>query len=243
MSSVTQENVFEQFHTFSQLFSLKHISHLVPYNSNNSINLRTIFTIIICLNVHFITIETPIDTPYYIKKNVIGRTADIIQWTDDSFRMDILPGSFTKGYNVDILVSMHSSHQFVIPKGYKLLSQTYQILVSEKLQQPLTITIKHNAVISAEEEAKSLVILHRNDEGETEILQGYTEPNSSFITFQLTELSPVAAAGPNNTYTKYFLSFYRQKTRDDRNPSVKILVLISQSEPRHEVFYAIDISL
>ena len=157
--------------------------------------------------------------------------------------MDILPGSFGKGHNVDILVSIHSSHQFVIPKGYKLLSQTYQILVSEKLQQPLTITLKHNAVISAEEEAKSLVILHRNDEGETEILQGYTEPNSSFITFQLTELSPVAIAGPNNTYTKYFLSFYRRKTRDDSNPSVKILVLISQSEPRHEVFYAIDISL
>ena len=161
--------------------------------------------------------------------------------------MDITPGSFTMGRNVDILVSICHSHRFVIPKGYKRFSQTYEIRVSQKLQQPVTLTLKHNAVISTEEEAKSLVILHQNIEGVTEMLQGYTEPNSSFITFQLTELSPVAVAGPNNTYTKYLLSFYRQKTRDDSNPSVKILVLISQSEPRHEVFYSIyiyiDISL
>ena len=63
----------------------------------------------------------PIDI-LYIKKNVIGGTADIIQWADDSFRMDIPPGSFTKGHNIDILVSIRHSHQFVIPKGYKLLS-------------------------------------------------------------------------------------------------------------------------
>ena len=245
MSSVTQENVFEQFHTFSQLFSLKHISHLVPYNSNNSINLRTIFTIIICLNVHFITIATPIDTPYYIKKNVIGGTADIIQWTDASFRIDILPGSFTKGHNVDILVSTSHSHQFVIPKGYKLLSRTFKILASEKLQQPVTITLKHNAVITTEEEAKSLVILHRNDEGETEILHGHTQPYCTFITFQLTELSDAAVAGPDDINTKYFLSFYRQKNSDDHNsnPYCKILALVSRSESTHEVLYTIDISL
>ena len=74
--------------------------------------------------------------------------------------MDILPGSFTKGHNVDILVSTSHSNQFVIPKGYKLLSQTFKILASKKLQQPLTFTLKHNAIITTEEEAKSLVILH-----------------------------------------------------------------------------------
>ena len=157
--------------------------------------------------------------------------------------MDILPGSFTKGHNIDILVSIHRSHQFVIPKGYKSFSPTYKIRVSEKLQQPLTITLKHNAAISTKVEAKSLVILHETDEGETEILQGYTEPNSSFITFQLTELSDVSAIGPNNTPTKYLLSFYRQKARDDSDPFVKILVVISQSEARHEVFCTIDDSL
>ena len=97
--------------------------------------------------------------------------------------MDIPPGSFRNGHSVDILVSICHSHQFAIPKRYKLFSQTYDIEVSEKSQQPLTLTLKHNAVISTEEEAKSLVILHQTDEGETEILQGYTEPNSSFITF------------------------------------------------------------
>ena len=162
-----------------------------------------------------------------------------MQWPDDSYRMDILPGSFIKGHNIDIVVSIRRSHQFVIPKGYKLLSQTYEIRVSEKPQQPLTITLKHNAVISTEEEAKSLVILHQTDEGETEILHGHIEPNCTFITFQLTELSDVAVAGPNDINTKYFLSFYWQKVSDhhDSNPYLEILALISRSESRHEVFY------
>ena len=182
----------------------------------------------------FFTIPDPIAIPY-IKKNVIGGTADIIWWADASFRMDIPPGSFTKGHKVDILVSIHSSHQFEIPKGYKLLSQTFKILASEKLQQPVTLTLKHNAIITTEEEAKSLIILHRNDEGETEILQGHTEPYSSFITFQLTELSDFTTAGLCNTYTKFKLSFYRQKNHYDNNPSLKIRALISQSELRHKV--------
>ena len=161
-----------------------------------------------------------------------------MQWPDDSYRMDILPGSFIKGHNIDIVVSIRRSHQFVIPKGYKLLSQTYEIRISEKLQQPLTITLKHNAAISTEEEAKSLVILHQSDEGETEILHGHIEPNCTFITFQLTELSDVAVAGPNDINTKYFLSFYRQKVSDDHDssPYLKILALVSRSESRHEVF-------
>ena len=168
-----------------------------------------------------------------------------MQWPDDSYRMDILPGSFIKGHNIDIVVSIRRSHQFMIPKGYKLLSQTYEIRVSEKPQQPLTITLKHNAVISTEEEAKSLVILHQTDEGETERLHGCTEPNSSFITFQMTGLSPVAVAGPKDINTKYFLSFYRQKISDDHknSPRLQILALVSRSEPTHEVFYTINIPL
>ena len=127
----------------------------------------------------------------------------------------------------------------MIPKGYKLLSQSFKILASEKLQQPLTITLKHNAVITTEEEAKSLIILHRTDKGKTEILQGHTKPNSSFLTFQLTELSDLTTAGLYNTYTKFKLSFYRQKNHYDSNPSLKIRVLVSQSESRHKVSYTI----
>ena len=153
--------------------------------------------------------------------------------------MDILPGSFTKGHNVDILVSIHHSHQFVVPKGYKLLSQTYQILASEKLLQPMTITLKHNAIISTEEEAKSLVILHQTDEGETGILQDYTKPNSSFITFQLTSLNSLAVGTTNNINTNYLLSFYRRKINNDNNPQLQILALISRSEQSHKVSYNI----
>ena len=155
--------------------------------------------------------------------------------------MDIPPGSFIMGHNVDILVSTCSSHQFLIPNRYKPFSLTYEIRVSEKLQQPLTLTLKHNAALSTEEEAKSLVILHQTDEGETEILHGYTEPNSNFITFQLTKLSNVSAIGPKNINANYLLSFYRQNIRYDDNPYLKILALICQSKPRHEVFYTIYI--
>ena len=157
--------------------------------------------------------------------------------------MDIPPESFAKGHNVDILVSIHHSHQFVIPKGYKLFSQSYDIILSEKLQQPVTLTLKHNAVITTEEEAKSLVILHQNDKGETEILQGHTEPNSSFITFQLTELRRVAVAGPDDINTKCFMSFYRQNIRYYDNPHLKILALISQLEQNHKVSCTIYITL
>ena len=182
----------------------------------------------------FLTISVPIDTPY-IKKNVIGGTADMIWWDDASFRMDIPPESFTKGHNIDILVSVCRSHRFVIPKGYKLFSPAYEIRVSEKSQQPLTITLKHDV----EEEAESFVILHRTDKGETQILDSCTVLNSSFIMFQLTELNDVAVAGPNNIITNYMLSFYRQNVFYDDNLHLKILALICQSELRHEVSYTI----
>ena len=76
------------------------------------------------------------------------------------------------------------------------------------LQQPLTVTLKHNAIIRSEEEAKSLIILHQNNENKSEELEGYTEPNSSFITFQLKGLSPLEVIGSIKVPTKYWLSFY-----------------------------------
>ena len=76
----------------------------------------------LCFNYTlYYTTVIPIDTPY-LEKNIIGGITDIIQWSDDSFRMDIQPGSFRKEHNIDILVSTRHSHQYMIPKGYKLLS-------------------------------------------------------------------------------------------------------------------------
>ena len=109
----------------------------------------------------------------------------------------------------------------------------------------MTVRLKHNAAISTEVEAKSLVIVHQTDNGEMEVIQDYTEPNSRFITFQLTKLSNVTDIGYNHISAKYLLSFYRQKACDDSNPSLMILGLVSKPEQRHlhEVFYTISISL
>ena len=188
-----------------------------------------------CLN-NFCYIGTP-DIPCF-NKSVIGGKADTFSGADNSIIIDISSDSFPEGHQVDISVSLNHSHPFKIPKGYKILSQIFKISASEKLQYPVNLTLEHNAVITTEEEAKSLVILHRNDKGKTEVLNGSTEPNCSFITFQMTEFCYVAAAGPNNINTTYFLSFYRQKISDDHNnnPHLKILALISRSELRHEVF-------
>ena len=176
------------------------------------------------------------DIPCF-NKSVIGGKADTFSGADNSFIIDISNDSFQKGHQVDISVSLSHSCQFKIPKGYKILSQTFKISASEKLQHPVNLTLQHNAVITTEEEAKSFVILHRNDKSKTEVLKGSTEPNCSFITFEMSEFCYVAAAGPNNINTTYFLSFYQQKTSDhDSNPHLMILALISRSESRHEVF-------
>ena len=173
---------------------------------------------------------------HYFKKSVIGGKADTISWADNSFIIDISSDSFPKGHQVDILIHSDHSHQFEIPKGYKILSQTYHILASEKLHGPVNLTLEHNAVITTEEEAESLVILHRNDKGETENLYGHTEPYCAFITFQLKEFSDVAPAGPDDIETRCFLSFYRQKISDHySNPHLEILALVSRSNTTHEV--------
>ena len=177
------------------------------------------------------------DTPRF-NKSVIGGRAKTILWADNSFIIDISTDSFPKGQEVNISVSVNHSRQFKIPSGYKIISQTFKISASEKLQNPVNLTLEHNAVITTEEEAKSLVILHRNDEGKTEILNGSTEPNCSFITIQMIEFCDVAVASPNEINTKYLLSFYRLqlKIHDDiSNPYLNIIILISQSNTTHEV--------
>ena len=87
-------------------------------------------------------------------------------------------------------------------------------------------------------EAKSLIILHQNDKGKTEMLNGSTEPNCSFITFKMTEFCYVTVVAPNEIKTIYLLSFYQLqlKIHDDiDNPYLNILTLISQSNTTHKV--------
>ena len=177
------------------------------------------------------------DTPCF-NKSVIGRRADRFSGADNSFIIDISNDSFPEGKQVNISVSLNHSRQFEIPKGYKIISQTFKISASEKLKNPVNLTLEHNAVITTEEEAKSLVILHQNDKSKTEKLNGSTKPNCSFITFKMTEFCYVAVAAPNEIYTKYLLSFYRLQLKihdDNSNPYLNILTLISQSNTTHEV--------
>ena len=116
-------------------------------------------------------------------KTIIGGNASTFSGANNTFIIDFSTDSFPNGSQVNISVCLDSSLHIEIPKGYKVLSQTYHISASEKLQNSVNLTIKHNAVITTEEEAKSLVILHQNDDGETKELYGYTELNSSLLHF------------------------------------------------------------
>ena len=89
----------------------------------------------------------PIDT-LHICKTVIGETVEYIRWGDSSFKMNIFADCFPKEHHVDVLVSIDQYFRFEIPKGYKLLSPTYQIKANEMLQSTVPITLKHNAVIT-----------------------------------------------------------------------------------------------
>ena len=187
------------------------------------------------------------DFNLFLNKSIFGGIADIIWWADYNFGINISTDTFPEECQVNISVSLGTSDQFEIHTEYKILSQTFKIFISEKPQKPVTIILKHNAIITTEEEAKSLVILYESDEGKKDILYNHTESKSSFITFELTEFSSVevTVAGPNNITTNYLLSFYRQKISDNSNPYLEILALISILEPRHihEVFHPMDISL
>ena len=89
----------------------------------------------------------PTDT-LHINKTVIGEIVDYIQWGDSSFTMNIFADCFPKEHHVDVLVSIDHYFQFEIPKRYKLLSPMYQIKANERVQSPVSITLKHNAVIT-----------------------------------------------------------------------------------------------
>ena len=182
------------------------------------------------------------DTPCF-NKTVIGGIASTFSGPDNTFIIDFSTDTFPNGSQVNISVCLGRSLHFEIPKGYKLLSRIYHISASEKLQHPVNLTLEHNAVITTEEEAKSLVILHQNDKGEIEILHGHAEPYSNFITFQLNEFCNITSAGPGGLKVIYFLFFYRQNkiSNYDDNPYLKILALISRSQSTHEVFYTINI--
>ena len=84
----------------------------------------------------------------HICKTVIGGTVEYIQWGDSSFKMNIFADCFPKEHHVHVLISTDHYFQFEIPKGYKLLSPTYQIKANEWLQTPGSFTLKHNAVIT-----------------------------------------------------------------------------------------------
>ena len=62
--------------------------------------------------------------------------------------MNIFADCFPKEHHVDVLVSIDQYFQFEIPKGYKLLSPTYQIKANERVQSTVLISLKHNAVIT-----------------------------------------------------------------------------------------------
>lgn len=171
-----------------------------------------------------------------------GGENDTIWWADTNFRMVIYPESFPIGHQIDILVSINHSYQFNVPKGYKLVSRTYQIIASEKLQHPVTLTVEHNAVATSKELVKSLAIIHLNDNDKVDILRGYTEQNSTSITFDMNELCYVAIIGCDNIKQKYSLSFYHQKITGNRSdPYLKVYILVSPKFKTNEVCYQIFI--
>ena len=171
-------------------------------------------------------IAHPIDT-LSIRKRVIGGTVDSIRWADSSFIMDIFSDCFPKEHHVDVSVSLDHYFQFEIPKGYKLLSPTYQINTSEKLQKAVTITLKHNAIVTNRELAEALAVLHVSDEGEMNILHGRVEPNSSFITFEMSDLCCIAVIGLDKLNQTFLVSFFREKNDNGvSNPLLKILTVI-----------------
>lgn len=167
-----------------------------------------------------------------------GGTSDTIWWAETKFKMVINPESFPFGRQVDILISINHSYQFNVPKGYKIISRTYHIQASEKLQQPVTVTVEHNAVVRTTEVAKSLAIIHLNDSGKVDILHGYTEPNSTNITFYMNKLCYIAIIGYDNINQTYIISLFREEISGNHSdPYLKIFLLVSPSFKNDKVCY------
>ena len=165
-----------------------------------------------------------------------------IWWAETNFKMVINPKTFPFGHEVDILISINHSYQFNVPKGYKIISRTYQIQANEKLQHQVTLTLEHNGVVTTTEMAKSLAIIHHNDSGNVHILHGYTEPNSTNITFNMSELCYVAIIGYDNINQTYFLSLFHEKIIGNHSdPFLKIFLLVSPSFKNDKVCYQRDI--
>ena len=159
----------------------------------------------------------------HIHKKITGGYVDSIQWGESSFIMNIPADCFPKEEEVDVFLSIEYYHHLEIPKGYKLLSPTYNIVASKGLQKAVTITLKHNAVVTRQEEAESLAILHYSDEEEMKILQGKTEINSTFISFQMSELCRITVIGADSINQHYSIAFYRQQPSSESiDPLLKI---------------------
>ena len=167
----------------------------------------------------------PIDT-LHIHKRVTRGTLDSIQWTDSSFTMNFFADCFPKEHHVNILVSIDHYSQFEIPKGYKLFSQKYQIIASERFQSPVSITLKHNAVVTNREVAESLAILYLNDEGKMEMLHAKAEAKSTYITFQLSNLYHIVVIGLNHINQTHLIAFYRQLKSYETDPLLLIRSVI-----------------
>ena len=193
----------------------------------------------------------PTDSPTNnldIHKRIIGGYAYLLHWGGSNFLMNISADCFPKGQQVDIFLSVEYYDHLEVPKGYKLLSPTYNIIANKRLQNAVTITLKHNAVVTRQEVADSLAILHYSEKGEMTILQGKAEINSKFITFQMSELCRVAVIYIGSDYINrtYCITFYRQQPSSESiNPLIKIRAIIfpnymSIEEIKVSLFTAIE---
>ena len=146
--------------------------------------------------------------------------------------MNISADCFPKGQQVDIFLSVEYHHHLEVPKEYKLLSPTYNIIANKRLQNAVNITLKHNAVVTRQEVAESIAILHFSEKGEMTTLQGKAEMNSTFITFQMSELCRIAVIYIGSDYINqtYCITFFReQPSSESINPLLIIRAIIFPS--------------
>ena len=82
----------------------------------------------------------------------------------------------------------------------------YKINASEKVLEAITITLKHNAIVTNNEMAEALALLHISDEGEMKLLYGRVEPNNS--TYITTVISYIAVVGLDKINQTFLVSFF-----------------------------------
>ena len=115
----------------------------------------------------------------------------------------------------------------------------------ETLQHSWTLTLEHtNAVVTTTEMAKSLATIYVNNSAKIDILHGYTEPNSSNISFNINELCYLVIIGHDNIEQTYFLSLFCEKISGNYgDPFLKIFLLVSSSFINVRVCYHRDLNL